>query len=343
MRPLSKERLALYQRLESQVRKTPMYELTNIPIPNKCRIFCKGEHRQPTGSHYDRQTVRLLRGFEEDRGLISPGGKPLVETTTGSSGASFAWMCRVLGYECTVFIPKDMPSARIEQIRSFGATIHETPAKLYIGGLVKEFQSFILDRTNSMRYVAPNHSFDTKYAPAAMRDLANEMLEDLQAIGVGAPNYFVAALGNGISARGVAEVLIPNGTKLIGMEPHESPTVLRTQFPDRYTELYPHGTVNERHQVYGTGAGKDAGISFPNVNIIAPSISEIRLPTQEAWKNTQRLLMDCEAMHVGNSSAACVAAALDLARTADPGSTILTILYDASWRYLPICDGWSNE
>ena len=158
MPQLTDDRRALYERLELQVRDTPLYEITHINIPRGCRIFCKEEYRNPTGSHYDRQTVRLLRGFEEDLGRIAPNGRPLAETTTGSSGAAFAWMCLVLGYKCIVFIPSDMPAARIEQIRSFDADVRFAPERGYIRGLVDAFRTFITEGREE--FTATNHSMD---------------------------------------------------------------------------------------------------------------------------------------------------------------------------------------
>jgi cysteine synthase A len=246
-------------------------------------------------------------------------------------------MCRVLGYDdCTVFIPEDMPAARIEQIRSFGAKVCTSPPGMYIGGLVKGFARFLADTPNAGRYDVPNHSFDTRFAPAATRQLGLEIVDDLAELGLKAPNYFVCALGNGISARGTGEALLKHGTTLIGMEPYESPTVLRSYFPDLYAREYPSGTGSERHEVYGTGAGKDAGIEFPNIKAIAPKLSRILLPRPDQWRQVHGQLLDVEAKHVGNSSAACVWAALELAKTVPPKSTILTVFYDAYWRYLPI-------
>jgi cysteine synthase len=333
---LSDERRALYDRLENQVRDTPLYEITHIPVPRDCRILCKEEYRNPTGSHYDRQTVRLLRGFEEVLGRIEPGGPPLAESTTGSSGASFAWMCRVLGFECIVFIPGDMPSARIEQIRSFEADIRFAPEKGYIRGLVDAFRKFVMQEDE--RFVATNHSLDEAFAPAAMGDAAREILKSMSEINLGAPDYFVAALGNGISARGIGEVLADHETKLIGMEPFESPDVLHSTFPARFATLYPDGHPTIQHELYGTGPGENINLNFPNIEAIRGKLEEIRLPTRDQWQKVQRSLTDVEAKHVGNSSAACLWAALDLASdpSVPPGSTIVTVFYDASWRYLPL-------
>ena len=65
----------------------------------------------------------------------------IIETSTGNSGASFAWACRALGFmDYHVVIPEDMPSARIEQIRSLGAKTILSPSGEYVRGLIDKFR-----------------------------------------------------------------------------------------------------------------------------------------------------------------------------------------------------------
>ena len=333
---LTEPRRKLYDRLASQIGGTPLVELRHIDVPNDCRIFCKAEHLNPTGSHYDRETLALLRGFEA-AGEITPGpeGKPLLETTTGSSGASLAWLCRVLGFRCRIIIPEDMPAARIHQIASYGGEIERSPRGLYIGGLVTRLRT-VLRQSAKNDYAVTNHAKDVVYGPQATAELAKEILQDLEAVGCERPDYFVCMFGTGITANGISKVLTPLGTRLVVVEPRESPTITREHFPAVFCTAYPEGHTDERHKLYGTAVGQDAGFEFPNTTAAAPGLSDVRLVDEDQWRRTQRDLMDLEAFHVGNSSAACVWGALDLAATLPARSTILTLFYDAAWRYLPL-------
>lgn len=332
--PLTAERQALYDRLASQIGNTPLYELQHLDVPNGCRIFCKGEHKNPTGSHYDRETLALLHGKEEE-GVIVPGGVPLFETTTGSSGASLAWLCRVLGFTCRIVIPEDMPAARIQQIQSYGAEVAYAEKGMYIGGLVEQVRELVDDKKRVREYRVTDHSTDLKYGPAAMKALGLEVLEDLKAIGQGPPDYLVCMVGTGISAHGLSDALVPQGTALVAVEPRESPTLLRRRFPEAFKLAYPNGHSDQRHEIYGTAVGEDANHTFTSTEKVLPLIEQMFLIDREDWKSTQVKLMDFEGHHVGHSSAACVWAAQRLAEKVPPNSTILTIFYDASWRYLP--------
>lgn len=330
---LSAERAKLYARLEGRIGNTPLRRLQVIPVPNECRIYLKEEYRNPTGSHYDRETLPLLRNLEAT-GRITPGKTTLWETTTGSSGASFAWMCRVLGYKAKVLIPRDMPAARIEQIRSYGAEVILSP-ETYIHGLVEDFRERYFSRRRELGpdNVAPNHSLDPE-AWKFMEGLGQEILDQFATNeGTTRPDFFVAALGNGISARGVGAVLDAVGTKIYGMEPFESPSVYHRHFADLYKSKFGAGEPKfGSHVIYGTGPGQT--ITFPNIKDFAPKLQDVFHPRKEDVLGMREKLMFEELQLVGNSSAACVWASLELAKK-HPRSTIVTIMYDAAWRYLP--------
>jgi cysteine synthase len=323
------EREILYQRLEKVIGKTPLSEIQILDIPNRCRIFAKEEYRNPTGSHYDRQTLRLIRESESE-GKIAPGRSKILESTTGSSGASFAWMCRVLGYKAVVVIPKDMPTARIEQIRSYGASVELSPKDKYIEGIISTFSRFAASHRKD--HYPLNHAFDEKHSVQAMRELGEEILSDFAELRLG-PGYFVSALGNGISARGIGEALAVRGVKLYGMEPHESPTVYFNYFKEEYEKKFGRRTLQfTPHIIYGTGPGKQL---FPNIKSIGPKLSGVFHPTRRDVLDMRERLMFNELQLVGNSSAGCLWAAMKLAEEVPARSMIVTIFYDAAWRYLP--------
>ena len=334
------DREGLYNVLAEHLRSTPLTELVRSPFANGCRVFVKEEFRHPTGSIYDRMTLALLRGLELVDKKICPGSDTgqrgrLVETTTGSSGASFAWLCRVLGYEALVFIPESMPRARIEQIRSYGAEVRTTRAG-YIQELIQDFQSWYLGENNRRSWYAPNHSQDERFAPAEMEALAGEILTQFQnQHSLAGPDYFIAALGNGTSAVGVGRPLHALGCKIVGMEPYESPTVLRRCFPSLYQRRYEPDFQFSNHKLFGTGPGPN-GYQFPNVSAVEQILSDVKTVREQDWRDELVRLADSEFLHVGHSTAASVCAARQLAAELDGPANILVLAYDASWRYLDL-------
>src|SRR6516162_4413264 len=120
---MNRARRSLYEGYIAAIGRTPLTELRSPQKSFDGLVLAKEEYRNPTGSHYDREYFRLLYELEDNRTIV-PGETPLIETTTGNAGASFAWACRILGYSpVKVIIPADMPSAREAQIASFGAEI----------------------------------------------------------------------------------------------------------------------------------------------------------------------------------------------------------------------------
>ena len=205
------ERNNTYKRLAKLVGNTPLYEIKNIKIPNNCRIFCKEENMNPTGSHYDRFWVEFLKYYEENERTINLN-IPIVETSTGNSGASFAWVCRALGFKnYHVVIPKDMPYSRRKQIESYGAKIHYSPENEYVGGLINEFQNYVhklkkdlSSKNGHVKIQTPNHAKNGAHSIKSMENIAMEIIEELSNVHkIQKVDYFVSALGNGLTTKGM--------------------------------------------------------------------------------------------------------------------------------------------
>lgn len=334
---LTPERSDLYQSIRQQIGNTPFRELVRISVPNRCRIVIKEEYRNPSGSHYDREMWHFLRA-KEDEGLIEPGSTRMLETTTGNSGSSFAWLCMALGYPSPVIlIPADMPQARIAQIRQYGAEVVLSEPGLYITGLSELFRDYAIANKekarseNSEPLYRPRHWADTVHTVRAMEELGAEILDDAAREDI-LIDHFVLALGNGASARGVGTVLKSAGKNLIGMEPAESPIVEEYL---RGPEALQRGiTENRSHGIIGTGPFRAEEL-YDNVKEAAPMLSAIMHPTTDDCLEVQRELISQEGLHVGMSSAGCLWSIRKYIDQLDVKSqTFGMICYDPAWKYL---------
>jgi cysteine synthase A len=330
MRP---ERQKLYKRLASTIGHTPLTELQSIAIPNNNKILAKEEYRNPTGSHYDRIILALLKGLE-CQGEFNENDV-LTDTTTGNSGASFAWLCRALKFDCEVIIPRDMPAARIAQIRSYGATIEYSESGRYVEGLIAHLQRRFENSTCKINL--PDHAGNTEFPPAAMRALGEEIAEDLRTKGYSKADYFICALGNGASTYVGEPLKAKLKTKTIGFEPIESPTLfLRKYSKEIFRERYGVEAELRSHELIGTGPG-EVDFLFPLFDETLTDFADIQLVTQHEWEPMMEELADLEGQHVGRTSAASVCAALELAEHVSD-STILVLFYDQAWKYLDLHD-----
>lgn len=337
---LPPDREELYKSIKKRIGKTPFVEVTGLDLPRGNRIYAKEEYRNPTGSHYDREMWQLFHELEL-AGVFVPGETKLLETTTGNSGAAFAWLCRALHYPSPkIIIPEDMPHARIAQIRSFDAEIIPSPAGEYITGISKTFQERAPDLTDKENYYCPQHWNDEYHGVAAMKELGEEILDDADRAHVEF-DYFFLALGNGGSARGVGEMLKKargDDITLIGVEPKESPIIaeaLRRKPIGKWESHEKH----ESHQIIGTGPFLPSEI-YRNMKWVIENdlLSEVLHPSSTDALETQRELMDKSMQHVGMSSAAVVWAIRCFLQAEENrrirNKSFGVIFYDPAWKYL---------
>lgn len=325
---MRKERIKVYNRIESMVGNTPLYEIKNIEIPNNNRIFCKEEYKNPTGTHYDRFWVEYMKYLEEQGKIFEGMKKTLLESTTGNSGASFAWVCKVLGYsdpKPEIVIPEDMPSARIRQIEDFGAKVIFSPKEHYVEGLVKTFQSTFF--SNREKYFIPNHCCDTVISSVVMQKLSDEVVEQMEGQKI---DCFVSALGNGLTTRGIGIALrkVNPNMKIIGVEAKENPTI----YPIKYGHMPSEKTETTTHSLLGTAPGNLGFFHFKNIEDYVDEINEVILVSDTEWRDTDSKLKEVEGKFVGHTSAACLKVALDYANTVS-GQNIFLVFYDPAWKY----------
>lgn len=334
---LSAERKGLFKRLESIVGNTPLYEIKNIKIPNGCRILCKEENKNPTGSHYDRFWVEYFRELEtkEDartkKAIINSENmheKPIIETTTGNSGASFAWISRALGYkDYRVVIPKDMPYSRKKQIESYGASLIESNEKQYVRGVIKTFKEYIKHKIGA--YIIPNHAAQNDMNFQSMQNIGDEIIQNMPS-DIKNVDFFISALGNGLTTKGIGSSLKKQyELKIIGVEPKECPTFF-------YKKLNNEIKHNKEftHKMYGSGTGDIEDFDFPILKNFLSCIDDIKLVSECEWKNALQKLEDYEGKFVGHTSAACFFTALKLADDINNKDKVFVIVfYDSDWKY----------
>lgn len=329
---LTFERQLLYDTISEGIGNTPFIEVTSLSLPHRCRLFAKEEYRNPTGSHYDREMLRLLRALEED-GKIEPGKTRMLETTTGNSGASFSWLCRALGFPSpTIIIPEDMPYARKAQIESFGAELILSEPGKYITGIAHSFASFYTDEhatTDPETPLCPHHWEDEAHGVQAMKECGEEIVRNAQEHGVNL-DYFVLALGNGSSSRGIGGVLGPRGVTLLGMEPEESPIVAEYLKLPGFEE---RRDSNRKHGIIGTGPFRESQI-YPNMRAAAKLLQDVLHVNTAQCLETQMRLINT-GLHVGVSSAGCVAAIENYINKNNISNKVFgTVFYDPAWKYL---------
>ncbi len=286
---------------------TPLVQLNKLAPEGFARILMKLEAFNPGGSVKDRIAWNMIEDAEK-KGLLKPG-MTIVEPTSGNTGIGLAIVAAVKGYPIIFTMPDTMSVERRMILKQFGAKLILTPGDRGMVGAVMEAQEL----TNNTNYFMPQQ-FENMANPEVHRNTtAQEIIDDLNETTL---DYFVIGVGTGGTITGAGEVLkdkYPN-LKVIAVEPTDSPFLSK-------------GDAGP-HKIQGIGAGFIPEIL--NLDIIDEIIT---VENEDAFKLSRQLCSE-EGILAGISSGASLWAAIEVAKKAGGGKTVLTILPDTGERYM---------
>jgi len=111
---------------------TPLVKLDAISQRTGVGVYGKLEYTNPTGSHKDRESLKVL----DD--AISKGFGEVAITSTGNAAISMAAYSLVHGVRCHVFVPNSISEEKARLIASFGGELHRAR-----GGLREAFSECV--------------------------------------------------------------------------------------------------------------------------------------------------------------------------------------------------------
>jgi cysteine synthase A len=308
------------------VGNTPVVKIRRL-APDGIDLYVKIEAFNPLGSVKDRLALGVIEDAEK-RGALKPG-QTVIEATSGNTGIGLAMVCAAKGYPLVVTMAESFSVERRKLMRFLGAKVILTPAPAGGTGMVQkanelaEANGWFLTRQFENEANADFHSRTT--AKEIVADFAGQRLD-----------YWVTGFGTGGTLKGVARVLAKERpeTKIVLAEPADAPMVSSGAKQARNDDGSPASRHPswKPHPIQGwspdfipklTGDALDAG----NVDRV------ITISGAEAMKTSQELAKK-EGIFVGTSSGATFAAALQVCRDAEKGSTVLCMLPDTGERYL---------
>jgi cysteine synthase len=274
---------------------------------------------------------RLALGVIEDAersGALKPG-QTVVEATSGNTGIGLAMVCAAKGYPLVVTMAESFSVERRKLMRFLGAKVILTPAPAGATGMVQK----AIELANENGWFLTRQFENEANADFHSRTTAKEIVADFAGKRL---DYWVTGFGTGGTLKGVARVLRKERpeTKIVLSEPADAPMVTSHQPQARNAD----GTPAARHPSWKphpiqgwspdfipklTADALDAGNVDRVITVAAP----------EAMKASRELARQ-EGIFVGTSSGATFVAALQVAREAEKGSTILCMLPDTGERYL---------
>ena len=315
-----------HENITTTIGSTPIVRLKNIE-PEGVKLYAKLESFNPGGSVKDRLALGVIEAAEAS-GDLKPG-QTVVEATSGNTGIGLAVVCAQRGYPLVVVMAENFSVERRKLLRFLGAKVVLTPAAEKGTGMLRKAEElagehgWFLARQFENEANADMHSRTT--APEILRSFDGEAL-----------NYWVTGFGTGGTLKGVARVLKQErpDTKIIACEPDNAP-VLAGGLPQPKTDA---GNIAASHPSFRPhvmqGWAPDFISALTEWTAEGGLIDEVVGVAGQSAMDAARDLARREGILVGITGGATLAGALEVARKAPKGSTILCMLPDTGERYL---------
>ncbi|MDQ0352851.1 O-acetylserine dependent cystathionine beta-synthase [Alkalibacillus filiformis] len=303
-------------RVQDLVGNTPLIELTNVHIPNQCRLFAKLEFMNPGGSVKDRLGIELLDDAL-NKGVLKSGGT-IIEPTAGNTGIGLALAAINQGFNVIFVVPQKFSLEKQTLMRALGATVINTPTELGMKGAIEKADELVAETDDAF---SPAQFANPANPNTYYKTLGPELFRDLD----GRIDVFVAGAGTGGTFQGTAKYL---------KEQNES---IKTVIVE------PEGSILNGGEP-GPHATEGIGMEFIPDYMEERLFDAVHTITDEiAFKRMKEIAMK-EGLLVASSSGAAFQAAIEEAEVAEKGSHIVTVFPDSSERYLSqnIYEGWES-
>jgi cysteine synthase len=300
----------VYDSITETIGATPLVRVHRLAqqAGAKADILAKCEFFNPLASVKDRIGVAMIDAAEAD-GRIKPG-TVIVEPTSGNTGIALALVCAARGYRLILTMPDSMSVERRRMLKLLGAELELTPAAQGMKGAIAKAEEILKSLPDAF---IPQQFQNPANPEIHRRTTAEEIWKDTG----GKVDVVVSGVGTGGTLTGVGSVLKPRrpGLRMIAVEPEDSAVL--------------SGGPPGPHRIQGIGAG-----FVPEVLDTKLIDEVVRIGNDTAFR-VAREAARLEALAVGISSGAALAAALEVGARADmAGKTIVTVLPDHAERYL---------
>ncbi|MEO8779870.1 MAG: cysteine synthase A [Rhodanobacter sp.] len=296
----------IYDSILDTIGNTPIIRLHRL-APRHVELYVKVEAFNPAGSVKDRLALAIILDAEQ-RGALKPG-QTVVEATSGNTGVALAAVCAVRGYPFVAVMTETFSIERRKLIRAYGGKVVLTPAAARGTGMVQK----AIELAQKHGWFFTNQ-FENPANPAYHRQTtAAEILRDFAGRRL---DYFVTGWGTGGTLTGVGEVLkvARPEVKIVATEPAAAALL--------------SGKEWQSHKIQGWTPD-----FVPAV--LNRGVADRIVPVDDVLaRDTSRQLAQQEGIFAGISSGATLAAALQVAVDAPPGSVLLAMLPDTGERYL---------
>ncbi len=196
-------------RITGHVRRTPLLGTDISP-----GLMIKPESLQVTGSFKARGAFNAVLSLLERE----PNVRGVVTHSSGNHGQALACAARSAGVRATIVVPEGVTPAKVEGIRSYGATVVTKGVNFDNREAIAEE----IERTQGLRLIHPFDDWDVVHGAGTV---GLEIHQDLPA-----PGAVVVPIGGGgqISGTTLALSVLSPETAVIGVEPESADDAARS-------------------------------------------------------------------------------------------------------------------
>lgn len=287
---------------------TPHVRINRL-FPATHEVWMKLERANPGGSIKDRIGLSMIEDAEA-RGILGPGSV-IVEPTSGNTGIGLAMVAAIKGYKLILVMPDSMSVERRRIMAAYGAVCELTPREKGVKGAIARAEEIAAATPNAW---IPQQFENPANIDVHKRTTAREIIEDFPE----GLDVLITGVGTGGHITGCAAVLKDHWPhlKVFAVEPELSPVI--------------SGGAPGPHPIQGIGGG------FIPQNLHTNLLDgAIRVSGPAAYAMARRAAKE-EAIFLGVSSGASLAAVGQKLPELPAGSRILTFCYDTGERYLSI-------
>jgi threonine dehydratase len=278
---------AAHARIAAGIARTPCPPSIPLSELTGCRIWCKLDLMQRTGSFKERgarNALELLDTACRARGVIA--------ASAGNHALGLAWHGRLLGIPVTVVMPRFAPLVKVATCRRLGARI------------ILEGESFEDARAKALEIAARDglelvHGFDDHRVIAGQGTMGLEVLADVP----DADAIIVPTGGAGLLAGvAIAAKAIRPSIRIVAVEPAAAGSLSASLAAGRPVQVPLRPTLAD-----GRAVGKVGEVSFP---LAAPLVDRVVTVDEQALALAVLRLSEEEKTVVEGAAAAALAALL---------------------------------
>jgi len=303
----------IYSNILETIGNTPVIRLNHM-APDHVDMYVKVESFNPMASVKDRLAHAIIMDAEQ-RGTLKPG-QTVIEATSGNTGIALAMVCAAKGYPFVAVMAESFSVERRLIMRGLGAKVILTPAAERGTGMVRLAEELAAKNdwflTRQFENPANPAYHRNTTAPEILRDFADRRLD-----------YWVSGYGTGGTMTGVGEVLkaARPDIQIIATEPAGASLLSGAEWAPHKIQGWTPDFIPE---------------------VLNRDVFDRLVPVADDRSiEVSREIAASEGIFVGISAGATLAAALEVAKDAPDGSSILAMLPDTGERYLstPLFEG----